>query len=247
MAFGDSTMDFQGRSLARVRFGAIGEGWGLFKDRMGLWLLTSLVVVVINSAVWTFITATLPDDLRMNLGKPGDFPITVGRGSAFLVGLLESVINGFLYGGMFRIACLQVRGQPAHVSDLFGVGDVAVQLTIGSALAFLIFSIGASCCLLPGLVAAGVLMFVPPLIVDGRLKATEAIQQSWGALKGEMLTVTLFHCVIVVLHSLGAIFCGFGLLFTLPLYSLSIAILYRDFFGKSAFDTSKPIYADPDF
>ena len=240
-------MAFGGRPQAQVRFGAIGEAWRLLQARLGLWLVTSIVFLVVNSVLWSLVSMLLPQHLRMDLAKPANLRITVGHSSTLVVGLIGAIINGFLYGGMFRIALLQVRGRPAQVSDMFSVGDVAAPLTIGSALAYLIFSVGFGCCVLPGLVAAGVLMFVVPLIVDGRLKAIEAIQQSWRALKGQMLTATLFHCVIVILHGFGAIFCGVGLLFTLPLYALSISILYRDFFDKSTFDQAKPIYSDPDF
>jgi hypothetical protein len=33
--------------------------------------------------------------------------------------------------------------------------------------------------------------------------------------------------------------CGFGLLFTGPLYSLSVAILFREFFGASSIGAFK--------
>jgi hypothetical protein len=246
MAFGDATQHSYA-NRPRVRFSAIGEGWDLFKDQWLTWVVTSLVVIVVNSLLGGIAVALLPDDLKFKF-DPNGLQIKSSQGPTFLVAAIESLINGFLYAGMFRMACLQIRGRRIHVSDLFSVTDVAGQLAIGVLLSFLLVSVGFGCCFLPGLVISSVLMFVAPLIVDGRLPGVEAIGRSWGALKGEMLTATLFYFVVVVLHSLGAIFCGIGLLFTMPIYCLSIAVLYRDFFlGKSYLDADKPTVADPDF
>jgi hypothetical protein len=245
MAFGDPT-PYSHTNRPRVRFSAIGEGWDLFKDQWVTWVVTSLVVIVVNSVLGGIAVALLPDDLKFNLNPNG--VRFESQGPTFFVAMIESLINGFLYAGMFRMACLQIRGRRIHVSDLFSISDVAGQLLIGVLLSYLLVSAGFGCCFLPGLVISSVLMFVAPLIVDGRLTGVEAIGRSWGALKGEMLTATLFYCVVVVLHSLGAIFCGIGLLFTMPIYCLSISVLYRDYFlGKGSFDATKPSTADPDF
>ena len=49
-------------------------------------------------------------------------------------------------------------------------------------------------------------------------------------LSSQWLTATVFHLVLSVVSSLGVIFCCVGILFTGPLYSLSIAILFHEFF-----------------
>ena len=237
MALGDPTQHSH-MNPPRVRFSAIGEGWDLFKDQWLTWVFASLVVMVVNSVLGGIAFSLLPDDLKFKV-DPNGLQLKSSQGPTFLVAMIEALINGFLYAGMFRMACLQIRGRRIHVSDLFGVTDVAGQLAIGVLLSFLLVSVGFGCCFLPGLVISSVLMFVAPLIVDGTLQGIDAIGRSWGALKGSMLSATLFYCVVVVLHSLGAIFCGIGLLFTMPIYCLSISVLYRDYFlGKSSFDAN---------
>jgi hypothetical protein len=64
--------------------------------------------------------------------------------------------------------------------------------------------------------------------------------ESWRALKGQWLSATVFHVVLWGLSGLGACFCGVGLLFTAPIYSLGIAILYRDFFLAKGFAKPSP-------
>ena len=101
--------------------------------------------------------------------------------------------------------------------------------------------------MIPGFVASGLLMFTLPLIVDGRLTALQAMKTSFQVLKSECIVATVFHIVIYALTGLGACFFIIGLVFTMPLYTLSIAILYRDFLltkGSASARTKSP---DPYF
>jgi uncharacterized membrane protein len=80
------------------------------------------------------------------------------------------------------------------------------------------------------------------------LPAGEAIRTSWRALSGQWLAATLFHFIASVIPGLGVVCCFVGLYFTLPLYCLSIAVLYRDFFlSKGWLGPAKPSGPDPDF
>ena len=82
-------------------------------------------------------------------------------------------------------------------------------------------------------------MLAIPLVVEGRLPATGALIQSWDSLKSQWLVATMFNMVLILASFSGAMLCGFGLIFTGPLYCLAISILYRDFFGSSALSSWK--------
>lgn len=105
---------------------------------------------------------------------------------------------------------------------------------LASVLYSAVIFVGAWFCFIPGLIAAGVFMFSLPLVVEAKLPATGAMIQSWHALKSQWLSVTVFHFVLTILAGLGALLFGFGIVFTAPLYCLSIAVLYRDFFPSNA-------------
>jgi hypothetical protein len=233
------------RPRPRVRFNAISEGWGLFTDRPATWLLAGAVVVVGNWAVHAAVASTFGG--KFQLGGQG-FRLQVPPAGGVLDAVLSAVVNGFFLGGMFRMAGLQIRGRPFAASDLFGVSDVLAELALGAALLGLAVAVAALFCVVPAFVVAGVLMFTLPLIVDGRLRAFDAVAQSWHALKGRMLSATLFHFVVSLISGLGGCLCCVGLLFTMPLYCLSVTVLYRDFFlGKWPADPAKPYGPDPDW
>jgi len=215
------------RGMPLVRFSAIGEAWGLLLRRWPMWVLTVLIVMVCYSALTGLVFSIF--DVRVMRGARPFWMGLSSRGQAIQFVLTSVVISPFL-GGMYRMACRQIRGQAVGVETLFSVLDVLPQLIVGSVLYGLATFLGFCALVLPGFVVSGVLMFTLPLIVDGGLDAISALAQSWHALKRQWLVATLFHVVASFAASVGLCFCGVGFLFTAPLYCLSIALLYRDFF-----------------
>jgi hypothetical protein len=215
------------KSVPLVRFSAIGEAWGLLLRRWPMWVLTVLIVMVCYSVVSAAVFSLF------GIRPPrGERPFWIGlsaRGPALSLVLSSVVISPFL-GGMYRMACRQLRGQAVGVETLFSVVDVLPQLILGSVLYGLATFLGLCAFVLPMFVVSGVLMFTIPLIVDGGLDAMGALTQSWNALKSQWLVATLFHVVASFAASVGLCFCGVGFLLTAPLYCMSIAVLYRDFF-----------------
>ena len=207
----------------KVRFGAIGEAWSLYRRHWQVWSLTMLVAVVCSALADGLATSVL------HIASGGMLGVLVGLNTPILPVVIATVVGGFFAGGMIRMAVNQVRGRPPHLEDLFSVTDVWFDLVLGSALLGLLLSIGSGP-LRPGMLAAGLLMFTYPLIVDGRLPAIGAMKQSFEALKSQWLLAIVVHVVIVFVLGLGVSLLGIGLLATGPIAALSIAVLYRELF-----------------
>jgi hypothetical protein len=164
--------------------------------------------------------------------------------SGILACALSTAVTSFFTGGMVRMALNQVRGLSPQIDDLFSVTDCWFDLLLFGFLAGAVTSLAFCLCVIPGFVVLGLFMLGIPLVVEGRLPATGALIQSWQALKSQWLTAALFHALLIVAAAAGMVLCGIGLLCTAPLYSLSIAILYMDFFPAGALGAKhKP--ADP--
>jgi hypothetical protein len=226
----DDDMDRMGRAYPKaplVRFGAIGEAWELLLARWPMWVLTVLIVMVGNSVVSGLVFAAFGEE--RGGGAPVFWVGLSGPGIA-LQFILSTVVNGLFLGGMYRMACWQIRGRQVGVATLFSVLDILPQLLLGSVLFALASYAGFCAFVLPGFVVSGVLMFTLPLIVDGGLQATDALGQSWRALKRQWLVAAVFHAAAGLAAWVGTCCCGVGFLLTAPLYCLAIAVLYRDFF-----------------
>jgi hypothetical protein len=199
-----------------VQFSVIGEAWRLYKRQWVVWSLAMLIVIVCHSVLNGIAFAILAGHPR-------------GLGES-LFGLIYYMSMGFFLGGMIRTASKQVNGQVPRIEDLFTVTDVWFDLVLCSLLYGLASFIGIGFCVVPGLIVSSLFMLGIPLVVEGRLPATGALIQSWNALKSQWLTATAFHLVLILLLHSGLVLCGIGILLTGPLYSLSLAILYHDFF-----------------
>lgn len=225
-----------------VRFGAIGEAWRLYRRHWQVWSLTMLVSLV---------CAALADGLAttvLHIASQGMLGDLIGLNTPMLPVVIATVIAGFFAGGMIRMAVNQVRGRSPHLEDLFSVTDVWFDLVLGSALLGLLLSIGSGPLVRPGLIVAGLLMFMYPLIVDGRLPAIGALIQSFEALKSQWLLALVVHLVIVAVLALGISLLGVGLLVTGPVSALSIAVLYRELFLNPYSPTwAKPHATDDEY
>jgi uncharacterized membrane protein len=223
-----------------IRFGVIGEAWQLYKRHWVVWSLAMLIVMigyaVVNGALHAAVRGGEPHG-------PGGFRLFLPASGA-LQYLVSTVVSGFFLGGMIRMASNQLRGRAPRIEDLFSVTDVWFDLLLVGLLYGAATALGYVFCVIPGLIVSGLFMLAIALVVESRLPATGALIRSWEALKSQWLTAAFFHFVLILVAASGVLLCFFGVFFTGPLYSLSIAILFRDFFGASSLGASKK-YGEP--
>jgi len=223
-----------------VQFSVIGEAWRLYKRQWLVWSLAMLTVMIGYAVVNGTLFALLEGGRPRN---PGGFrmPLSPGQGLAYFISVMST---GFFLGGMIRMASKQIRGHVPRIEDLFTVTDVWFDLLLCSLLYGVAIFIGSMFCVIPGLIVSSLFMLGIPLVVEGRLPATGALIQSWNALKSQWLMATVFHLVLILLLHSGLVLCFVGILMTGPIYSLSLAILYHDFFPASGTSAWKK-YAEP--
>jgi hypothetical protein len=218
----------------RVRFDAIGEAWQLFTQQMGVWIGAMLVmagsIIVLYALMLVVLFATAGMQPQNSPQQPSGGSILLMFGGMGVLGLGGWVLIHFLLGGMFKMALKQIRGEMISVGDVFSETGTLPTLLIASILCGLAYFAGALLCILPGYVVQGLLMLTMPIIVDQKIGATEAMTQSWNALKNDWLVATFFLILLSLAASLGAFACGIGIVFSAPLYFLTLAIVYRDYF-----------------
>jgi hypothetical protein len=213
-----------------VRWGEwISEGWQMFAVRWQVWVLQTLLVFLILAIPisiiygWAIIIQSQTDQPQ---GPP---PMLV----AFMLVAAPLIMLASIYfwGGLWRTATKQLRGEEVSVSDLFYSGPVFLQLLGASIPLGILYIIGALLCFFPAFLVLGLFHFTFPLIVDRRMSVGSAISASFNATKGHWFMFSLFALVVYLLSSSGAILCYVGLLATYPLQITIMAIAYRDTFG----------------
>ncbi|HWC77307.1 MAG TPA: hypothetical protein VG778_07590, partial [Blastocatellia bacterium] len=166
------------------------------------------------------------------------FPLLIFGSLLMVLVVLPAAV--YLQGGMFNAAFKQLRGGKLEFRDLFSAGDRFLPLLGATILTQIIVMIGAMLCIIPGLIAAGLLMFVPPLIVERRLGVIDAIRESYELTKRKMLLFTLFALLLQLIVSAGSYVCYVGILATYPLFFTITAVAFRDCFGVPGAHTFIP-------
>lgn len=222
----------------QINFNWISEAWELFRAQMGAWIVALLLYFVVLLAIGTplaFVTGYAGELRDIMGGRGGVSHPGLGMayiGSNLLFGLLLQAVNVLMLGGLYRMAIRQVRGETIAATDIFSALDMAVPLLITGILTQIIVTIGTYLCLLPGLAAMGLLMFAPLLVIDRKLGPIPAMSESFALLKSQWLMATLFYIVVVLIAELGLLALGVGILFTMPLMFISVALGYLTFTGQ---------------
>ena len=242
-----------------VDFAWLSRAWAFFTAQPGVWVGTFLLYFLISMTVWmlwAIPTGTLAELQQVFQSAFGHSGIPTGPPknpywefvqSRVLVLILE-VVNAVLFGGIYRMALQQNRGERISALGLFSALPQAVPLLLVGVSLTLVVQLVEGACLgllrgtgLPAPVAAQIaglsgtvptiilealLMFAPLLIVDRNLSAPEAIVGSLRLLRGQWIKAIFFYFVASLVGGLGALLCGVGLLVTYPVFLISVALGY---------------------
>ena len=236
-----SSYDAPAPRRPEISFDVITQAWAALQPNLGTYLGAAAVILVVSAVFQGLQGAMTP---RSGNGQQEFSMIPL------ILGLVGSLINQFLGGGILRMAINHLRTGRPEFGDMFSVGDVFINLILAGIVVGIATVLGFCACIIPGLLLTGLFMFVNPLIVDKRLGAMDAISTSFNTLKPQMWMALVFVFVVGLVAVSGLIACGVGLLVTIPLAVLSIAITYRNFFDNGQAMPMVPNYpvapiADP--
>ena len=231
--------------LPGAKFGDwISEGWRMFTEQWKAWVLLALgyfVVMLLPTAAIMFAffsmafanAAAQSGPYGRSAPAASAFPLVI----VFVVSLFSLAVivpvAAYFKGGMYKAAFKQLRGGQLEFRDLFSAGDCVLPLIGETILVGLVVFTGSLFCIIPGFIAAGLLMFAAPLTVERKLGVIEAMRESYEMTKQNILIFTLFAFIVQLIVSAGTYACYVGVLATYPLMFTMSACAYRDCFGLS--------------
>ena len=125
-----------------------------------------------------------------------------------------------------------VRGEPFKVQDIFFAYQSFGNILIANILVFLIVGAGFVMLIVPGIIFACKLSFVPYLVMDEKMEAVDAIRKSWNMTKGSTGTIFLMG-IVSFFVALGGFICFFIGIFPAMIWiSLAFASIYMTVAGK---------------
>jgi hypothetical protein len=202
-----------------VKFGEwIERGFNLYKDNFATLVLASLIAVVISAVTVGVLAGPMFAGVLLII-----FGLMDKRDPRPEVGTLFRGFDYFLNSFLFII--------------VWGVALFVVSLIVG-----MVPCIGQLASLFVVFVAHALLMFGMFLIVDRRREFWPASVESFNTVKRSFWPFLGFSIVSNLIGGIGAIACGIGVVFTLPIQACILTVAYRDVFcgGGSGVTSAVP-------
>jgi uncharacterized membrane protein len=130
------------------------------------------------------------------------------------------------FGGLYAFLKAARGGKP-EVGDLFvAFRDVYLQAVLAGVLTSVIIGVATVFLIVPGIIAAVRLAWVPYLVTDERLAAVDAIKESWARTRGYGWTIFAIWLLAIPLALLGLLAFGVGIIVAMMWVQLAAAVLY---------------------
>lgn len=145
------------------------------------------------------------------------------------------VALGPLEAGLYAVILKRLRdghvdiGEFARGFHLF-VPSFLIGVIVG---AFAI--VGFTLLILPGIVVLALYLFAFPFLLDTREDFWNAMELSRKGVGNRWFEWSVFVAVQLLLNFVGVLFCGVGVLVTLPWTKIATAIAYEEHFGQGRF------------
>jgi uncharacterized membrane protein len=207
---------------------AYGHGWQTLKKFIPELLLVFLLEMVVS----------LPVGLGSLLFNPelvGTFVNGLFNVAYYFIVLLPVSF------GMSWVYLKAVRGEPFRPTDIFFSFQQFGQVILAGILMGVIIGIGVILFIIPGIIFACKLAFVPYLVMDEKLDATEAVRRSWEMTRGYAGTIFWMGILAFFVCLLGVICLIIGVIPAAILVSLAFASIYWMVSTKIKNKTSAPV------
>ncbi|MFA5898433.1 MAG: DUF975 family protein [Hyphomicrobium sp.] len=195
-------------------------GWETFKQRPWFLIGTCFLAMLITSIPGLFQPTPefAPD------GTLIEHPLTVYDG---IVGLISVAVSIFVAIGLVTFSLRAHDNiQGAQVSDLWNPGPfwrfLGAHILTGIAV-----GLGFVAFIVPGVILAAGLAFVPYLVIERGLGPIEAIKESWRITKGHKWPLFLLMLSLAGICLLGLLALVVGVFVALPIVLLAFAHAYR--------------------
>lgn len=160
------------------------------------------------------------ESLKKNLG----FHVVAIVIFVVLNGMSAGVLAGPILLGYFKALEKADSGQAPEIGDLFSRFDKFVPAFLVSLFCGILTAIGYFIFIVPGLLIAPLLPAALTIVDRGENDGIEAVKKAWACLQPNILMAAVAILVLGIIGSIGALACGFGMIFTAP---IAIAGMYK--------------------
>jgi hypothetical protein len=231
--FGASGRGYRGPG---VYFDFITEAFDMIKKNMGVYVLGVFIASILSYLInlpFSFMTNTMllgspmgqMDPKKMPEMNYAMFPV------AMLISIIPYSISQVINLGVSLCALEEADTGSTSINTMFSGFRNFVPVAVTSLLYVLAVYVGLALCIVPGIYVAGALAFAPIIAAKEGLGPIQAMQRSYEMLKPHAWLYFCFMLVAVIVSFLGIIACCIGIIFTMPVMHICMALHYREFRG----------------
>ena len=215
-----------------IDFGAFGRAWEIAKSNIGVVMAAGLIALLpsfIISGIFQVLTprpapGASPEEMMAMMGPM--------YGMMGLQQLLGSMAQGVSSVALASFALGAYRKGTPEINDVIeGFKKIGPAILAGL-LVQIVTMLGLLACCVGVFVVYALVMFTYPEIADGTTNPVEAIMASFERLKDKIFPAIAFSIVMGLVAAAGLLACGIGVLFTAPLATMALCIVYCDLTGR---------------
>ncbi len=176
----------------------------------------------IIGAMLTYVVLAVVPQVYLMINTPKN-PTT----SQQFVSFLLTMVQVFLSLGFTKIILLLVQDKFVEVADMFNNFKPFLSYFVATFLYSIAVILGILLLVLPGIFILIRFQFYPYLILEENISSFSALQKSYYLSQNLTLELLLFGVAVVALNIAGFLLFGVGIIFTYPLTTMAIAVVYK--------------------
>ena len=193
---------------------AFGYGWRVMSKYFLELFLITIILIAVSTPIW--ITNALD-----NYHNPAVIMLKV-----FAIAYGIFVVSAFDYGAKY-VNLKAARDEKIDMKDIMAPFDVYLNAILSNLLVAAIVVAGFFLLIIPGIIFAIKLVFVPYLVIDRKLDPVEAVKRSWEMTKGHEWTIFGMAILSFFIYLGGILALIVGVFISSMWVSASFASLYH--------------------
>ncbi len=149
----------------------------------------------------------------------------------FALGFWLLILGPIVWGAAYAML-KAVRGEKPEFLDIFIFQKNYLNIILAHLLVTAIIGVGFLL-IVPGVIFACKLAFVPYLVTDRKMEATEAIRESWRMTTGHAGTIFLMGLLAFPIVLAGALLLGVGIVLAVMWIDLAFAAIFAKVVAKN--------------
>ena len=159
------------------------------------------------------------------------FPIMFNFFSLFTLAYFLFLASPLKYGAK-KVLLSIIRKDKIDLNELFYGFKDYLNIVLANILMGALIGIGIAFLIVPGIIIACRLAFVPYLVIDKKLDAVKAVEESWKITKGHGWTIFLMALMVVPIFFAGLLVLGVGVIFSIIWINLAFTAIYAIVIAK---------------